>query len=89
MSTRTRDMADRVASLANRIESLVDQRLEDHRALGALMRAEEALEPVVERLEGELSAPTRCECGSLAECVNCICCKDCCVCAELSPQPKS
>lgn len=80
MSTRTRDMADRVASLAGRIEGLVDQRHEDHRALGALMRAEEALEPTAERLMDDLSAPTRCQCGGLAKCDVCICCRECCDC---------
>ncbi len=80
MSTRTRDLADKVEALASRIECLVDQREEDHRALGSLMRAAEALEPIVARLEDDLSAPAKCHCGEVATCEVCICCRGCCEC---------
>ena len=57
MATRATDMADRVETLARRIAGLLDWNEEDHRALGALVRAAEALEPVLERLEIDAQPP--------------------------------
>lgn len=79
MATRTTDMADRVEAVARRIAGLVDSNKEDHRVLGALMRAAEALEPVVEWLEEESSRP-KCECGDVATCPVCVCCDFDCEC---------